>query len=69
MLEGGKPGARVMPGISAGMDQGAMPKMAIAGTRELCGRAEPGWQSKAKGGNRCSARGSRGLYDGVYGLR
>ena len=34
ILEGGKHGAGVMPGISVGMDQGAMPKVAMADTSE-----------------------------------
>ena len=39
-----------MPGKLVGMDRGAMPRVAMAGTRGLCSRAEPGWWSEAKGG-------------------
>ena len=50
-----------MPGMSVDMDQGAM-----AGTRGLCSRAEPGWQSEAKvatGAKPKAAEQSRDLYD------
>ena len=41
MLEGSKYGARVMPGMSVGMDRGAMPKVAMADTSECV--AERSW--------------------------
>ncbi len=34
-----------------------MPKVAIVSTRRCVAEQSQGWQSKAKGGNRCKARG------------
>ena len=50
-------------GLGDAIDNGrhrarAMPRVTMAGTRGLCGRAEPGWWSEARDGNGCSARGS-----------
>ena len=59
MLEGGKHGARVMPGVSVGMDQGAMPEVAMAGTSECA--AERSWfdgGARPRVGSGCKARGS-----------
>ena len=69
MLEGGKHGAGVMPGISVGMDRGAMPKVAVADTNECVVErsrlmAEQG-QGLAAGAKPKAARQSKGLYDVV----
>ena len=69
MLEGGKHGAGVMPGVSVGMDRGAMPKVAVADTSECVAErsrlmAERG-QRLAAGAGPKAARQSRGLYDVV----
>ena len=67
MLEGGKHGARMMPGISVGMDQGAMPKVAMADTSECVAErsqlmVERG-QRLVAGAKPNAVRQSRGLYD------
>ena len=62
MLEGSKHGAGVMPGVSVGMDRGAMPKVAVANTNECV--AERGQRSAAVAKPK-AARQSRGLYDVV----
>ena len=72
MLEGGKHGARVMPGVSVGMDQGAMPKVAVANTSECVAErsrlmVEQG-QRLAAGAKPKAARQSGGLYNVVIQL-
>ena len=67
MLEDGKHGAGVMPGVSAGMDRGAMPKVAVANTSECVAErsrlmAERG-QRLVAGAKPKAARQSGGLYD------
>ena len=69
MLEGGKHGAGVMPGVLAGMDQRAMPKVAVADTSECVAErsrsmAERG-QRLAAGAKPKAARQSGGLYNVV----
>ena len=69
MLEGGKHGAGVMPDISVGMDQGAMPKVAMADTSECVAErsrlmAERGQRLVAVAKPK-AARQSGGLYDVV----
>ena len=69
MLEGGKHGAGVMPDMSAGMDQGAMPKVAVADTSECVAEgsqlmAERS-QRLAAGVKPKAARQSGDLYDVV----
>ena len=69
MLGGGKHGARVMPGVSVGMDRGAMPKVAVANTSECVAEwsqlmAEQG-QRLVAGAKPKAARQSGGLYDVV----
>ena len=67
MLKGGKHGAGVVPDVSVGMDQRAMPKVAVADTSECV--AERSWlmaergQRLAAGAKPKAARQSRGLYD------
>ena len=65
MLEGSKHGAGVMPDTSVGMDQGAMPKVAMAGTSKCAAEQSWWWQSEAKVGNRCKARGNRAKWEFV----
>ena len=60
MLEGGKHGAGVMPDVSVGMDQGEMPKVAVANTSECV--AERG-QRLVAGARPKAARQSGSLYD------
>ena len=57
MLEGGKHGAGVMPGMSVGMDRGAMPKVAVANTSE-CVAEWSRLMAKPKVGGGCKAKGS-----------
>ena len=55
-------GPRVGPkawGLGDAIDSGRHRARAMAGTRGLCSRVEPGWRSEAKGGNGCSAKGSK----------
>ena len=66
MLEGGKHGAGVMPDVSVGMDQGAMPKVVVANTSECVAErsrlmGERG-QRLAAVAKPKAARQSRGLY-------
>ena len=69
MLEGGKYGAGVTPCVSVGMDRGAMPKAAVAGTNECA--VEWSWlmveqgQRLVAGAKPKAARQSGGLYDVV----
>ena len=69
MLEGGKHGAGVIPGMSVGMDRGAMPAVAMANTSECVAERS---QLMAEQGQRLvavakpkAARQSGSLYDVV----
>ena len=69
MLESSKHGAGVIPGMSVGMDRGAMPEVAVASTSECAAERS---QLMAERGQRLAAvakpeaaRQSKDLYDVV----
>ena len=60
MLESGKHGAGVMPGILVGMDRRAMPRVAVVNTSECVCRAElVDGRVRPKVGSGCEAKGSK----------